>query len=216
MTPEGLAWLGGEERERVSTLSHPRRREQYLTGHWLARCLLAAAEGGDPLAWSLRRSESGAPLAFFRGRRSALHLSLSHTSGQAACAVAGVAVGIDIEQPRRERDYLALAESLYDSAFHSELCACNEVQQRTAFFRRWTLDEARAKSTGEGLRMHALRKHAWVPTQESRAAGWTWDLDDGWLALALADDADTLPARFEIQGDAAAQAPRHWRMETRG
>ncbi|MFA5590011.1 MAG: 4'-phosphopantetheinyl transferase superfamily protein [Lysobacteraceae bacterium] len=215
MTPEGLAWLGEEERERISTLNHPRRREQYLAGHWLARCLLAEAEGGEPLAWSLRRSESGAPLAFFRGRRSALHLSLSHTSGQVACAVAGVAVGIDIEQPRRERDYLALAESLYDSAFHAELHGCDEAQRRTAFFRRWTLDEARAKSTGEGLRMHALRKHAWVPTQESRAAGWTWDLDAGWLALALADDAHTVPVRFEIQGDAAAQTPRQWRIEPR-
>lgn len=214
--PDGQAWLGEDERQRVSGLAHPGRRTQYLAGHWLARQLLAAAEGGDPFAWSLRRTEAGAPMAFRGGRRSALHVSLSHTRDQVACAVAGVAVGIDIEQPRRERDYLALAESLYDCAFHAELHGCDEAQRRTAFFRRWTLDEARAKSTGEGLRMHALRKHAWVPTQESRAAGWTWDLDDGWLALALADDADTVPVRFEIQGDAAAQTPRHWRMETRG
>lgn len=215
MTPDGLAWLGEEERERVSGLTHPGRRAQYLAGHWLARQLLAAVEGGDPFAWSLRRTESGAPLAFSRGRRSPLHLSLSHTGEQVACAVAGVAVGIDIEQPRRERDYLALADSLYDVGFQSDLRACDAAQRRTAFFRRWTLDEARAKASGEGLKMHALRSHAWVPAPESRASGWTWDLDDGWLALVLADDTDAVPARFEIQGDAAAQTPRHWRMEAR-
>lgn len=214
--PDGQAWLGADERQRVSGFSHPGRRAQYLAGHWLARCLLASMEGGDPLAWSLHRSDTGAPLAFFRGRRSALHVSLSHTRDQVACAVAEVAVGIDIEQPRRERDYLALAESLYDRTFHSELRACDAAQRRTAFFRRWTLDEARAKSTGEGLRMHALRKHGWVPTQEPSACGWTWDLEDGWLALVLADDADRSPVRFQIQGVAAAQTPRPWRIEPRG
>lgn len=216
MTPEGQSWLGEEERDRVQGFTHPGRRDQYLAGHWLARCLLSAVEGGNPLTWSLRRSESGAPLAYQGGRRSSLHVSLSHTGHHVACAVAGAAVGIDIEQPRRERDYLALAGSLYDPDFQSDLRICDDIQRRATFFRRWTLDEARAKSTGEGLRMHALHKHAWVPAHESRAAGWTWDLEDGWLALALADEADGSAVRFDIQGSAVGLPSRQWRIEARG
>ncbi|MEJ5207494.1 4'-phosphopantetheinyl transferase superfamily protein [Denitratimonas sp. CY0512] len=211
--PDGQAWLGEDERQRVSGLAHPGRRTQYLVGHWLARQLLAAAEGGDPFAWSLRRTESGAPMAFRGGRRSGLHVSLSHTADCVACAVSGHAVGIDIEQPRRERDYLALADSLYDAGFQADLRACDEVQRRSVFFRRWTLDEARAKASGEGLKMHALRSHAWVSAAENQAAGWTWDLADGWLALAMAEGTDAVPLRFDIQGEAAGLAPRHWRVQ---
>ena len=211
--PEGDGWLGAPERGRLARITHPQRRRQYLAGHGYARELLARFGGGEWSAWSLARDEGGAPLVLRDGGSSSLHVSLSHSAGFVACAVAGQPVGVDIECPTRERDLMALAESLHPADFVQELAACDDVERRARFFRRWTLDEAHGKADGRGLRMHALKFQAWQPASPDEADGWTWDVPGGWLALAL-DGGDAASRTFAFDGEMEAATMQAWRRQT--
>ncbi len=207
--PAGDGWLGAQERERLARITHPQRRAQYRAGHGYARELLARRGGGDWSAWTLARDERGAPLALREGVPGGLHVSLSHSAGFVACAVAGQPMGVDIECPARERDLLALAESLYPPDFVGELAQCDAAARRARFFRRWTLDEARGKADGRGLRMHALKSQAWRAASHDEADGWSWDVSGGWLAVAVRGNAG--PQEIAFDGDAAAAPMQSWR-----
>lgn len=209
--PDGDAWLGAQERERLARITHPQRRAQYRAGHGYVRELLACCGGGDVLAWSLARDEHGAPLALCEGVSSSLQVSLSHSAGFVACAVGTVRVGVDIECPLRERDLLALAGSLYPLEFLRALEGCDADARRAMFFRRWTLDEAHGKADGRGIGLHALREQAWRPVPHGRVDGWTWDVPGGWLAVAVCGDAGRQEIAFD--GDVAVAAMRAWRRE---
>ncbi|MGE4359906.1 MAG: 4'-phosphopantetheinyl transferase superfamily protein [Lysobacteraceae bacterium] len=183
--PSTETWLGSDERARLAAMTHPLRRAQFLAGHGYARELLAEMEGGRAGDWTLERNAHGAPLALRRGRPTGLHLSLAHSGGQLAAAVAAVPVGVDIERALRQRDLLGLASALYAPAFVQVLAAEDDLARRQRFFQRWTLDEARAKALGTGLQPKALREHGWDRAADVAADGWTWNLADGWLALSL-------------------------------
>ncbi len=192
--PQDDAWLTPEERARLMVMRHPQRRGQFRAGHGCARHLLAQADGGDWREWALASGEHGEPLALREGRPSGWHVSIAHSSGLLACAVAQRRIGVDIECVARPRDVLALAASLHPEAFMAELMASEPDERRARFFRRWTLDEASAKADGRGLMREVLREQVWTPVEPDNADGWSWDLDAGWLALAL-----TEPSREVIQ-----------------
>ena len=92
-------WLSESELERLQRLKVPNRRDQYLSGHWLVRCLLSQHFGDKPGAWQLieRSNLPPAVLGF-----APLQVSISHSGDWIAAAIADGAIGIDLEQ-RRER-----------------------------------------------------------------------------------------------------------------
>ena len=207
--PDDDAWMGAQERERLARITHPQRRAQYRAGHGYARDLLARFGGGEPSQWGLERDERGTPLALRNGKASGLHVSLSHSGGFIACAVAGQAVGVDIECQMRERDLLTLAGSLYPEDFVRELAQCDAAVRKAKFFRRWTLDEAHGKADGRGLRMHALKTQAWQVAPQDVADGWTWGMPGGWLAVAVCGHVG--PQDFAIEGDVTVATKQAWR-----
>ncbi|HPA01129.1 MAG TPA: 4'-phosphopantetheinyl transferase superfamily protein [Chiayiivirga sp.] len=209
--PPGEGWLGDEERARLAAMRHPQRRAQFLAGHALARDLLARAEGGDWRDWRLERDAQGAPCALRRGAVSGLRISLAHSAGQVAGAVAEVPVGVDLEHAPRERDLLALAEALYPQEFSQWLAALDEARRRTHFYRRWTLDEAHGKALGVGLQPKALVRQAWLPAVEDAPHAWTWDIADGWLALALGEP-HAAPPRIEAPPLHDPSIPQAWSL----
>jgi len=210
--PAGEAWLGEVERARCLGITRATRRDQFLAGHGYARQLLARFDGGVFADWSLSHNEHGAPLAMRRGADVGLHVSISHSGAQVACAVASMPVGVDIELAGRQRDLLRLAKSLYAPAFWRALATDEAASRKQRFFRRWTLDEARAKAMGRGLLRTTLATQDWLPVAAHEADGWTWDLPLGWLAIALAEPADgSVEISFE-QVAPAAEA-RCWRWQ---
>ncbi len=137
MPPDHDAWLSPSERERLGMLRVAPRREQYLAGHWLARCVLATRAGGDARDWSLQQ-RPGKPPAVSASDRS-LQLSLSHSGEWIAAAASERAIGIDIEQ-RRVRDALHRFEDL--------LLADGDVAgalDNDALLCRWVVKEALIK-----------------------------------------------------------------------
>lgn len=76
-----------------------------------------------------------------------LYVSLCHTDHMALCALSAQAVGLDAEQPR------PVKQRMMQRCLGPEELACCQAapQPETLFLRFWTLKEAYAKYTGEGI-----------------------------------------------------------------
>ena len=137
MPADHTAWLSPSEHARLATLHLPARRDQYLAGHWLARCVLAANFGGDAHSWFLEQRQSKPPAVI--GQGPAKQLSLSHSGEWIAAAASDVAIGIDIEQ-RRPRDALNRFEELLLADEDAVGTLDND-----ALLQRWVVKEALIK-----------------------------------------------------------------------
>ena len=110
--PERLAlwrsWLSPQRRKRAGRMPDDR---ETVCGEGLARELLAAALHCPPEEVALRYDAQGKPLT------DGLYLSISHSRGLAACAVADRPVGLDVElvrpAPRRVWEHLSPEERVY-------------------------------------------------------------------------------------------------------
>lgn len=118
-----------------------------LTSRAQARGLLALAAreawGLDPLP-EIARREGGKP--FFPQRKD-LHFNLSHSGPLALCALDSAPVGVDIQIVKRLRP--GLPERVCSPEELAWLGGQTELWP--AFTLLWTLKEARAKESGQGL-----------------------------------------------------------------
>jgi 4'-phosphopantetheinyl transferase len=81
-----------------------------------------------------------------------LEFNLSHCEASALVAVsAGVPLGIDLEQQRRDRPVLALAQRFFAGAEAAALEALPERLRQRAFLALWSCKEAVLKALGRGL-----------------------------------------------------------------
>lgn len=171
---QGLAWLSPEEQSRLARISASSRRDQFIAGRWFARQIIAAAYGGDPLAWSLSAPDSGPPLASGPAP-GAVHLSLSHSADRVACAVAASPLGLDLELPRRVRDFLALADAMCSPDERARLHAAEPADRAAMFYQCWTLKEAWLKSRGEDMSPGRMAQiHTSAAPSGSAAQGRLW------------------------------------------
>lgn len=137
MPADHEGWLSPSEKARLATLHLQARRDQYLAGHWLARCVLASRHGGDMRDWLLEQRQSRPPAVI--GHEHARQLSLSHSGDWIAAAIADMAIGIDIEQ-RRARDALHRFEELLLADEDAAGTLDND-----ALLQRWVVKEALIK-----------------------------------------------------------------------
>lgn len=111
-----------------------------------------------------------------------LHFNLSHSGNFAVCIVAGMPCGIDIEGNRPFKPSVAkrfFSKTEYHWIYDTE----NVSVQAERFFRLWTLKEAYAKATGNGI------------AAEIYAASYVPDTDSDGLFFA---DSETA-AHFQIK-----------------
>jgi len=138
----GLDWLSEEEQARLSAMSAPRRRAQFIAGRWLARRCLAAHAGGRWQDYALSAPEDGAPQVL-TSPPAAEHwyFSLSHSGDWLACAVSALPIGVDVECSDRTRDFQALHEWMHEP--DALQAAPGDAQEQQAwFYAQWTLKEA--------------------------------------------------------------------------
>lgn len=145
-----LDWLGAAERLRLSGITAPRRRAQFIAGRWLARQSLARRAGGCWRDYALSAPDCGAPqLLAWPAQAGAAqwHFSLSHSGDWLACAVAPYPVGVDVECCTRVRDFQALNGWLHTPAALHGWAARTAQQQQAWFYAQWALKEAWFKQT---------------------------------------------------------------------
>ena len=203
----GTAWLNDAERRQFDATSAVRRRRQFLVGHWLARRMAAEAQGGAPEDWSFDVEVDGRR-RLTHTRRLACWTSISHWTDWVGCALADAPVGLDVQGPDRPRDLASLAQEVLSPAECAEIEALQGEAQSRAFYRFWTLKEARAKLEGVGLRPDLARGYEVQPGEIAAADAFTWRANEKSIALCIATS--STPIRLEVSPDLGAA--RAWRF----
>ncbi|MGA9565606.1 MAG: 4'-phosphopantetheinyl transferase superfamily protein [Candidatus Korobacteraceae bacterium] len=151
-------WLSPSEKLRLADLRFPKRRTDWRLGRWTAKQAVTAylKAPSDPQTLArieIRSAESGAPEVFRDNDPCGVSISITHSTGIAACAVAAaqVSIGCDLEflEPRSDAfltDYLTEAEQ----------ALVNRVAQdeRVVFSNLlWSAKESALKLLKVGLRL---------------------------------------------------------------
>jgi 4'-phosphopantetheinyl transferase len=154
--PGGQDLLDGDERRHAGRLRRPVDRARYVGAHAARRLLLGTELGRDPAGLVFGRE----PCPLCGGDHGRPHvvgtdrpISLSHTAGLAAVAIAppGRAVGIDVERDAAAVDIGDLLTALHPEEVAAVRGRPPGEPQRTAALRLWVRKEAYLKGTGTGL-----------------------------------------------------------------
>lgn len=78
-----------------------------------------------------------------------INFNLSHSGEYVCCAVAGFAVGVDVQRHQTVKD--GLARRFFSMEDNQLLAGLNESEKRELFFRIWSIRESYVKFTGKGL-----------------------------------------------------------------
>lgn len=200
----GEHWLTGAERARLAAISRAERRAQFLAGHWLARELAASVLDRAPDRLEFVTDDAGRPRIAADGEPVGF-VSLSHSGGRLACAWSWQPIGIDLEFPQPRRDLDAVSRYTFSDAELAWLAGQGADRREAAFYRLWTLKEARGKHSGEGLLPGRARGWTAVAAEPARADAATWAVGNGVLAVATGGVAALAP-----EGLDAAAAPEFW------
>lgn len=171
-------WLSESELARLNAMAVPARRAEFIACRYALRLLLAGEEA-EVARWSLD-APAGQPPRLSADQGAGLHLSLSHSHGWIACAMAPEPVGVDIEVVTRTPASAVadLAQLACTPAERAELDQiADEGQRHRRFVQLWSLKEAWFKQRGTGVDFAMLPSLACMPAQgagKDSAQAWAW------------------------------------------
>ena len=111
--PNLFNYLSEDERVRAARFRFEADRWAFAAAHAGLRALLGPIVLCRPQALRFAAGVNGKPFLNHIGRYAALQFSISHTRGCVAIAVAGCAVGIDVERRRAIPDLMAVARTAF-------------------------------------------------------------------------------------------------------
>jgi len=209
--PRGEAWLASAERLALARLTVPKRRGDWLLGRFVARKVLLLADVvSREEEVSVLASPSGAPEVFVAGTAAPLVLSLTHSHGVAAAAIApsGARLGLDLERiEARGGSFLEDWFTPSERAF-VEAATGGEAALRATLV--WSAKESVMKALREGLRIAPRDVEAvpvagpadglWRPfgahgPGDAEWSGW-WRAEEGYVLSAVADPPSDPPERI--------------------
>lgn len=175
-------WLSASEQARLAQMAAPARRAEFIACRYALRLLLA----GDQerfAGWALE-APAGQPPRLSASTGAGLHLSLSHSHGWIACALAPEPVGIDMELITRRpasaiADLAQLACTPDQREALAQIADLAQCQQR--FVQLWSLKEAWFKQRGTGVDFAMLPRLVCQPAPAAAVQGavegahaWAW------------------------------------------
>jgi 4'-phosphopantetheinyl transferase len=144
--------LDDDERARAARFVFDHDRHQFIAAHALLRLLLQELAGGPAGAWRFTVGSHGKPALHPDHGLDALAFNITHTRGAVACAMTlGHGIGVDIEDVERPGRLLEIAHAYFAPDELIILRSAPASEQRSIFFRLWTLKEAYIKAHGDGL-----------------------------------------------------------------
>lgn len=152
------AWLSDSETMRCSTLHVPKRRADWRLGRWTAKQAVASRlhlphDSETLAAIEIRPDAFGAPEVFLSDRPASVCISISHSTGVAACAVApaGATVGCDLEvvEPRDP----AFVTDYFTAEEQEAISQAAKSQRDTLITLLWSAKESALKALRTGLRL---------------------------------------------------------------
>ncbi len=119
------------------------------TADGVLRLLVARRVGIEAEAIEIGRDARGRPVVHWPA--TGLHVTISHSAGYIACAVAERELGIDIERDDRVEADAPLADRICTRTERDQLDRTPPAQRRRSLVRLWTRKEALVKALGVGL-----------------------------------------------------------------
>ncbi len=146
-------YLSPGEQAAASRFSRPDDRQRYLAAHAALRRILSSYLACPARDLAFSSNEYGKPfLSYPHDHRRPLHFSLSHSGEYTALAFSlSSPVGIDIERSRSSVKPLEISKRFYHPKEAGQIACLPPSEQKTAFFRLWTLREAFLKGLGTGF-----------------------------------------------------------------
>lgn len=203
--PKSDDWLSQREREIVSGMRFPKRRNDWRLGRWTAKLAIAAYQmkKSPSLPFlEIRAASGGAPEAFWLDGSENVSVSISHSKNRSLCVVGpqDFAVGCDLEwiEPREDnliQDYFTPEEIIFSTK--------TPAAERDLIVNLiWSAKETMLKVLREGLRRdtrsvsirpdpwkHKGTWNIWIGqcAESSRAySGW-WCFRDGFVYTLASD-----------------------------
>ena len=158
VTAAARALLSARERKRADRFAYDRHRRRYTVAQAHLRRVLGQLTGIAPEDVRFHYEDKGKP--FLPGGPS---FNQSHSEDRIMIAVAASGrLGVDIEEIRRVRLMLGIADKNFARDEAARLHAVPPDQRQRLFFRIWTRKEAFLKALGFGL-THPLRSFSVDP-----------------------------------------------------
>lgn len=179
-----VSLLSAGERERWAAFRFDKHRAEYALSHALVRLALSEYAPVRAADWTFGVGEWGKPFIAGPVVHPPLWFNLSHTGGYVVCAVARMAVGVDVEQETRRADFAEVSQRFFAPGECEYLRGLPPELRRGAFFRIWTRKEAYIKADGRGLAV-PLESFNVLDTAEYRF--WEFQAAEHRIALAVAD-----------------------------
>jgi 4'-phosphopantetheinyl transferase len=120
--------------------------QQYIVTRAVLRILLADTLAVQPQDIEIITSANKKPVL---ARQHEIHFNVSHSGNQAVIAIAGQAVGVDVEWLQPAFEYQSVAEYAFSDRERVQLRSSKNPYRE--FFSLWTRKEAFLKGLGEGL-----------------------------------------------------------------
>ena len=203
--------LSGDERERVRRFHFERDRRRCLISRGLLRTLLGRYLERPPETLSFDYSTFGKPR--LASLKTPLQFNVSHSGELLLVAVAlDRAIGVDVEEIRRDMSVLEIAERFFSGNERSALARMPENLRHDAFFECWTRKEAYIKAKGDGLSLPLDQFDvAFGPGQAAQLLATRPDRAEAerWCLKEL-DVADGYKAALAVEGSGWALKCWHW------
>ncbi len=192
------AWMGESERARWTRLN-PGAQAAFSAGRSMVRELLESATGIPARDWCVTAEPGCEPRASAPGLATpAPRVSLSHRLGWVAAAIAGTAIGVDVECIRASRsdpgERAALILALEERPAWDAL---PPVERESALLTRWTAKEAWFKAAQSPDSAWDFRRVVARPCAPDRSNVRVWIESTLHLALCCADARALADVGFE-------------------
>lgn len=162
--------LSPDERQRARRYVRAESQQQFVVARGVLRQLLSRYTTLPPAALRLSRNPYGRPFLSSDLNPMQLNFNLSHSGDLVLYAFSyGRAVGIDIEQVRKDIATLAIAENFFSSEEVAALKSVSADLRPVTFFNCWTRKEAYIKALGKGL-SYSLQNFSVSLTPQEEAA----------------------------------------------
>ncbi|MBA3645976.1 MAG: 4'-phosphopantetheinyl transferase superfamily protein [Gemmatimonadaceae bacterium] len=132
----------------------PERARKFTTTRATLRALISRYTGIEPSAVRFRHGPRGKPYLLENGRESnpRIQFNLSDSSDVVVFGFSSDReIGVDIERVRHLERWKKISERFFGAAAATELERLPGDARDREFIRRWVLEEARIKATGQGI-----------------------------------------------------------------
>jgi len=140
------------EKSRAKNFVFDKHRRRFIAGRGFLRSILGKYLNQDAASLEFSYGPQGKPVLVSGSLHDRLHFNVSHSHEIALYAISrNRQVGVDVEYLRARQDVEGIAQHYFYPDECKVIQSLSAEKKKETFFKAWTVKEAYAKATGEGL-----------------------------------------------------------------